>query len=393
MGGRKRIDPIDARSLQGFKYFGMLDDLLARLRPLGAERDKAGNRELFYDQYALLILLYYFNPTLTGLRSIQEFSTLEKVQKTLGVRPTALGSLSEAAGVFDPRALEPIVAELAARAGASPQALPSAKEAALAGLIAVDGTLLRALPKMAWAVYQDATHRAVKAHVAFSVFAGVPVRAALTHGNGSEREQWRKFAEPGGFYVADRGYADYSLFRELDERGARFVVRLQENAVYEVERENPLTPEDRAANVTRDLTLRRLGTEKHNALLARPLRIVEVTGAEPGQVWVLATNAHGLSAELIAIAYRHRWQIELFFRWLKCVLGCRHLLSTKPAGVELQVYLAIIAALLIGLWVGAKPDKRTYEMLCHYLGGWATLDELERHLQKLRDKTGPPRNN
>src|SRR4029079_4504817 len=96
---------IDARRLQGLKYFGLLGDLFERLRPLGTERDKAGNRELFYDQYALLLLLYYFNPTLTGLRSIQQFTTLEKVQKTLGVRPTALGSLSEAARVFDPRAL------------------------------------------------------------------------------------------------------------------------------------------------------------------------------------------------------------------------------------------------------------------------------------------------
>lgn len=385
--------PIDARKLQGFKYFSRLDDLFKRLRTLGTERDKAGNRQLFYDQYASLLLLYYFNPTLTGLRSIQEFTTLERVQRLLGVRPTALGSLSEASRVFDPQALEPIIAELAARAGSAPQAMPNAKEAALAGLIAVDGSLLRALPKMAWAVWQDATHRAVKMHVAFSVFAGVPVQVSLTKGNGSEREQWRRFAKPGGFYVVDRGYADYSLFRELDEQGSRFVVRLQENAVYEVERENPLTKEDRTAGVVRDVTLRRLGTDKHNSLLKRPLRIVEVAGAEPGQVWVLATNDHALSAELVAIAYRYRWHIELFFRWLKCVIGCRHLLSEKLPGVELQVYLAVIAALLIGLWVGKKPSKRTYEMICHYLSGWATVEELERHLQKPNHSTGPPSNN
>ncbi len=393
MGAKKvRREPVDARRLQGFKYFELLDDLFERLRPLGTERDKAGNRELFYDQYAVLFLLYYFNPALSGLRSIQQFTTLEKVQKVLGVRPTALGALSEAARVFDPRALEPIIAELATRVGRAPDAMPTAKEAALAGLIAVDGTLLRALPKMTWAVWQDATHRAAKLHVAFHVFAGVPVRAALTDGNGSERQEWRRFTEPGGFYVADRGYADYSLFRELDERGCRFVVRLQENAVYEIERENPLTAADRAAGVVRDLTLKRLGTEKHNALLERPLRVVEVAGAEPGQVWVLATNAHSLTAELVAVAYRHRWQIELFFRWLKCVLGCRHLLSEKQAGVELQVYLAVIAALLIGLWVGVKPNKRTYEMLCHYLSGWASAEEVERQLRQLRNKTGPPSN-
>jgi hypothetical protein len=384
---------IDARKLAGFKYFSMLDDLFKRLRFVGTERDKAGNRQLFYDQYASLLLLYYFNPTLAGLRSIQEFSTLERVQKILGVRPTALGSLSEAAGVFDPKALEPIIAELAARAGTSPNAMPDAKEAALAGLIAVDGSLLRALPKMAWAVWQDATHRAVKMHVAFSVFAGVPVEVTVTEGNGSEREQWRRIVKPGGFYVADRGYADYSLLREFDELKCRFIVRLQENAVYEVERENPLTAEDRKAGVVRDVVIRRLGTDKHNSLLKNPLRIVVIHGSKPDQVWILATNDLGLSAELVAIAYHYRWQIELFFRWLKCVIGCRHLLSQKPAGVELQIYLAVIAALLIGLWAGKKPSKRTYEMICHYLSGWATLEELERHLQKLKLSTGPPSNN
>ena len=93
MGAKKvRREPVDARRLQGFKYFELLDDLFERLRPLGTERDKAGNRELFYDQYAVLFLLYYFNPALSGLRSIQQFTTLEKVQKVLGVRPTALGA-------------------------------------------------------------------------------------------------------------------------------------------------------------------------------------------------------------------------------------------------------------------------------------------------------------
>lgn len=383
------MDGVEPRKLQGLKYFELIDGVLERLRPVGTERDRARNRELFFDQYAALMILYYFNPTVSTLRGLQQFTTLEKVQRLCGVRPTALGSLSEASRVFDPFALEPIIAELAAQAGRTPTAMPSAKEAALAGLIAVDGSLLKALPRMAWALYQDATHRAVKIHVAFAVFPGVPVQATLTPGNGPERDQLRRMVRPGGFYVADRGYADYSMFREFDRDGVRFLIRLQENAVFEVERESPLSEADIAAGVVQDVVLRRLGTEKHNSLLERPLRIVKVQGAEPDQVWVLATNALELSAELIVIAYRYRWQIELFFRWLKCVLGCRHLLSQSSSGVTLQVYCAIIAALLIWLWVGVKPNKRTYEMLCHYFTGWATADEVDRHLNNLR-KAQPP---
>jgi len=381
---------IDARKLQGFKYFEVLDDLLARLRTAATERDRAGNRQLFFDEYAALLILYYFNPTVTSLRGVQQFTTLEKVQRLCGVKPTSLGSLSEASRVFDPHLLEPILAELAARAANRPSARPSAREAALAGLIAVDGSLLRALPRMAWALWQDASHRAVKMHVAFSVFADAPASATVTPGQASERDELRRLVQAGGFYVADRGYANYQMFREFDAMGVRFVIRLQENAVYDVLEERLLTDADRSAGVVRDVTVERLGTEKHNQRLTRPLRIVVVQGAEPDQVWVLATNALELEAELVAVAYRYRWQIELFFRWLKCVLGCRHLLSQSQTGVTLQVYCALLASLLISLWVGTKPNQRTYEMLCHYLNGWATAEEVERHLQKLREKNSRP---
>lgn len=384
---RKALDP---RKLEGLNYFQMVDDLLVRLRSVGTERDKAKNRRLFFDQYTALLLLYFFNPTVTSLRGIQKFTTLDKVQRLCGVKPTGLTSLRDASRVFDPRALEPIISELAAQASTAPKALPSAREAALAGLIAVDGTLLKALPRMAWALWQDAEHRAAKLHVAFAVFPSVPVQATLTHGSSSERAELRKMVRPGGFYVADRGYADNSLFREFDAAGVQFLIRVQENAVHEIQQERPLTDADRAAGVVRDVTVKRLGTEKHNPLLKRPLRIVEVRGQEADHVWVLATNALELPAELVATAYRYRWQIELFFRWLKCVLGCRHLLSQSPTGVTLQVYAAIIAALLIGLWTGTKPDKRTYEMICHYFSGWASLEELEAHLRKKREQRGPP---
>ena len=72
--------------------------------------------------------------------------------------------------------------------------------------------------------------------------------------------------------------------------------------------------------------------------------------------------------------------MELFFRWFICILGCRHLLSQSPNGVAIQVYVALIASLLIVLWTGRKPNKRTLEMIQFYLMGWASLEELERHL-------------
>jgi hypothetical protein len=81
------------------------------------------------------------------------------------------------------------------------------------------------------------------------------------------------------------------------------------------------------------------------------------------------------------------WFIELFFRWLKCILGCRHLLANSQDGVTIQIYLAIIASLLISVWIGRKPTKRTLEMIQFYFTGWATLEELTAHLHQLKPVT------
>src|SRR6266852_768453 len=151
--------PVTAQDLQGFQYFRLLGPLFDHLHTAGTERDRAGNRQLFYDQYATLLLLYFFNPTVTSLRGLQQRTTLSAGQRRWGVRRTALGSLSEAAQVFDAALLQDGLSELARRAwtrGAQAQG----DEELLRDLIAVDGSLLPALPRMVWAVWQDPQHRA-----------------------------------------------------------------------------------------------------------------------------------------------------------------------------------------------------------------------------------------
>jgi hypothetical protein len=83
------------------------------------------------------------------------------------------------------------------------------------------------------------------------------------------------------------------------------------------------------------------------------------------------------------------YNIELFFRWVKCGLGCRHVLSQGMNGGRIQVYAAFIASLLISLWVGRAPTKRTYEMLCFSRSGWATAAELIAHIDRLHLKAPP----
>ena len=383
---------VSQQTLQGLQYFRLLGPWFDHLHRVGTARDRAGNRQLFYDQYATLLLVYFFNPTVTSLRGLQQTTTLAQVQTQLGIRRTSLGALSEAASVFDAALLHHVLTSLSTQLRPH---LPGADQAALAALTAVDGSLLPALPRRLWAVWQDEQHRAAKMHVAFAVFRQGPVGVTVTAGNASERAELRRLVQPGGFYVFDRGYIDYELFQELHDLPCSFVGRVKANVAYEVQEERPLPDAAQAAGVQRDVVLRRLGTAHHTRLLPHPLRLVQVaTGKTDAQgtpeVLVLVTNRLDLDADLVALAYKYRWAVELFFRWVKCVLGCRHLLSQTPNGVRIQVYVALIASLLISLWVEGAPSKRTYEMLCFYLSGWASESELIAHIERLHRKAPPP---
>ena len=100
----------------------------------------------------------------------------------------------------------------------------------------------------------------------------------------------------------------------------------------------------------------------------------------------IATNLLDVPADVIALMFAYRWAIEIFFRFFKQMLGCKHLLSHKQNGIEIQTYCAIIACMLIALWTGRKPTKRTYEMICFYFCGLASEAELMAHIEKLKKK-------
>ncbi len=382
-GKRKRR--VAEKDLEGFKLLELLEPFLERLQKVGTERDVAGNRDLYFDQYTALVLLYFFSPIVTSLRGLQQATELKKVQERLGISRVSLGSLSEASRVFDAAALQGVITELAERA------LPLAGAAdlkALEGLTAVDGSLLPALPRMAWALWVDETHRAAKMHLAFEVLRGVPVKVSVTEGNGSEKNELRKMLEASRLYVVDRGYAEYQLFQEIVDAKSSFVGRIRNDANWTLVEERPLSPAAKAAGVLSDREVW-LGGKKSCKALKQTLRVVEVaTGKTDSkgnpEVLLLATDRMDLDADLVALAYQYRWSVELFFRWFKCILGCQHLLSTCENGVEIQVYVAIIASLLVSLWTGRKPTKRTFEMLCFFFCGMADEDELLAHLNKLK---------
>lgn len=371
--------------LRGWRYLEQMASKLERLHEVGTARDKAHNRDFFFDQYAGLLLLYFFNPTVTSLRGLQAMTDLASVQRHLNARRVSLGTLSEAGTVFDPEPLREIFMALSAQI--APAQLPP-QQAALRTLTAVDGTLLPALPRIVWALWQDSAHRAAKLHLHFEVGRGIPVDASITKGNGGEVRQLRQHLQAGRLYVLDRGFAAYGLMADILAAHASFIVRVKENMAFTIQEQRSVTSEAHAAGVVCDTILLRVGTSHHKREIRQPLRLVEILTRDSHVL--LLTDQLNLPAELVALAYRERWTVELFFRWLKCILGCRHWLGESLNALTIQVYAGLIASLLLVVWSNQKPNKRTFEMVCHFLAGWATEEELQRHLdQAFKQKSGP----
>jgi hypothetical protein len=390
----------------GLKYFNRLMPLLERLHDIGAQRDRAGNRTLFFDQYCAYVLLFLFNPVVTSLRSIQQASELKRVQKKLGCNRVSLGSLSEATQVFDPEPVKQIARDLAA------QLPPLTKQPAFADVkplvTAVDGTVIKTLSRLVQAAYLKSWSNgqslsAWRLHTHFEVERGLPVRIDVTgagnKGEADERAVLRKTLEADRCYVMDRGYAQFSLFNAIVTKGSSYVCRVRDNTVYELVEQRPLTDAAQQAHVTLDAVVQLGADRKPEDRPQHPVRLVYIqttphhkrgkqdggtAGPRSDGVLRLATNLLDVPAEVIGFIYQQRWLIEIFFRFLKHILGCRHLLSTDPVGIEIQAYCAIIACLLIALWTGKKPTKRTYEMICWYFLGLADDEELLAHLEKLK---------
>jgi len=398
--GRPKKAKIAPDQIQGAKY---LRNILDLLRPLHDHRDDP-KRLLHYDEYAAFLLLYFFTPVLDSLRGLQQASEFDVLKRKLKLGRFSLGSFSEAGSIFDPKLLQPIIQQLAddiSSIGQNPRF-----DSLGLDVVSFDGTLLHAMPKMVWALWLGDRANAAKMHLEYRLLKGTPTQAAITEGKASECAVLRQHLDKGKLYVLDRGYADYALMDEILKAKSSFVVRIQNNAVCKEPKHRPLSAEAQAAGIQTD-ALVTLGSEFASELHDKAIRLVEIhvqdTDAllgrkrkkrvsskktfrtDSGEYTIrLATDLLDVDVMVIADLYRLRWQIELFFRWFKKVLQADKPLSLKQNGMTIVVYCALIASLLVVLWTGRKPTKRTYEIICFYFLGWVSDDELAAHIQKLQ---------
>jgi Transposase DDE domain len=368
-----RITEADLKSWKLLEQFQKeLDVVAAKHRFHRTFSDE--RRQLSYNPYLSLFLLGLFNPVVESMRSLCAITHLKKVQEVAGCPRVSLGSFSELQHVLDPDLLKQVFERIAEKI--PPGCAPDARLEHIQA-IAQDGSLWRALPRMAWAEYgvgPKGDANGVRLHLRLNVFKGCPEDALIGKGNSNERKAFQEMLLPGQTNIGDRFYGmDYKLFRHVEEARAFLVLRINNTAVVNLEESLEITLADRAAGVIRHAWVRLGATEK---LLSQRVRLVEVK--KDGQHLLIVTNhtVEQLPAELVSLLYRHRWSIELFFRWIKCVLGCRHFFAESPEGVSIQLYMAMIAGLLLHQLTGSRPSKRTLEMLQLLMMGWATPEEV-----------------
>jgi len=385
VAGRK-APRVDVDQLRNWK---LVDAFRARVLPLLAARPLAPSEEdprrtLRQMDYFCAFLLAAFNPVITSLRSLAAVSHSQRMRQVTAA-PFAASSFSAGQHLFSPQILNRAVRQLAGELNA--KGLGQEWEAgnprvrqALASLTAVDGTVWRAVDRMVWA--RASGHgKAVRLHIHFSVFEQTPERWTVTPGTANESTIFRQHLRSGAFYVGDRLYARcHEDLQAIIDAEADFVFRLNNNTIFSpVEAQRPLSEADRKAGVAWD-QLMRLGGQGEGPVL----RVVRVEAA--GKIFHLGTTRRDLDAELIGLIYRERWQIELFFKWIKTILNGRHWLAESPSGAQMQLYCVLICALLLMLWTGQRPNKRMVEALRFYQMGWVDENDLALLLSRAQPR-------
>jgi hypothetical protein len=388
------------------------------------EREGAhGNRELFLSDIFVAQLLAFHLPIVRSLRTLDALSTTNTAQQLLSVDRIARSTLSDANTMVEPRLLEPIIADLIQRVDA--RHLPSELETLTRRLVAVDGTFLRIVGELLWALRQrvdcrgrgGATVRKTiskpRLDVQFDVASGVPRFAILSGHECSESNAARLHIEAGKIYVADKAYFSFKLLNDWLEGSADFVVALNSQIRFAPQealdlpassrppskggrRDRP-APSDsdladpRADNILSD-RLGHLPGCDHSDPPRQRLREVIVQRDDGQPLRLLTSLTHpAITAEMIGEMYRRRWSIELFFRWLKSIARFRHALSHSPAGLTVALYVALIGTLLTTLATGRRPSKYAFAVLGFVAAGMAewkdmlpTLERFEREREQAR---------
>ncbi len=396
---RLRRLPIWPEQVVGAKHVRLLERLIEEL----PEENPHGNRELFLDDVFVAYLLAFFNPALRTLRTMEDFSQTRQAQKHLSIGKLCKSTLSDFNKLADPTRLQPILDHLRQEVLKPGQTKVTESISALhRRILAVDGTFLKAAADVTWAIRRSGSKTGARLDFHVDVETWLPELIVIPeHGEG-EANTALDTITCGAIHIYDRGIFSFELIEAHPPKAADFVMRIREPGPrcpkLETIETRELTQDARDAGVTTDRLAQLVGSthRKPPDMILR--EVVIVSAEDPGKPVYLLTTLLDVDASVIGVLYRQRWQIELFFRWMKSYARFDHLISHSREGVLLNFYVAVVGVTLLYLHTGRRPSKYLFAMMGMVANGSATLDEImpilrerERQCQMQRDRVARKR--
>jgi hypothetical protein len=392
-----RIEPAEIHSLE------IVHRLLPWREQLACGFGTAhGNAQLELIDVLIVLLASFYNPLVRSQRLIDALSSQSWMQERTGLKRIPRSTLSDALKRFDPEQLKPLIGHLCKKVAGL-----SHKDPDLACLtrqvIAADGSYFNLAGEVLWALAcrrgpTQADQSRVRLDLQLDVSSGTLWEGSVA-GNeaGSEPAALMNHLRPNVIYLVDRLYVHFGFLNAVLARGSSFVVRLKKTTGFEVRQSLALEARDTELGVMED----------HRGVLSGPvtkgnvgrasrtgkpptceLRRVVVWDPQKNQAVSLLTDLLDVPAYVIAMLYRKRWMIELFLRFLKCTAGFDHLISKSRSGITLQLYVAMIATLLLHLGTGRRVSKYALFWLSAVASGQATWEQMQAGLARIeREKS------
>lgn len=214
-----------------------------------------------------------------------------------------------------------------------------------------------------WASFRS-TKGAIKLHVGLNHDGYLPEFVTITEGKTSDVEMGRTLAFPSGsIVVVDRGYNDYDWYNQLTEKGIFFVTRLKANAQYRVINRQPVL---KNKGLTSDQTIRLTSIQAAKKCPGQ-LRRVGYRDITTGKHYIFLTNNFKLAARTIADIYKARWQVELFFKWIKQNLKIKSFIGTSKNAVMTQIWIAMCVYLLLAFIKFQSRMSKTMQQILRLL--------------------------
>ena len=214
-----------------------------------------------------------------------------------------------------------------------------------------------------WASFRS-TKGAIKLHVGLNHDGYLPEFVTITEGKTSDVEMVRTLTFPSGsIVVVDRGYNDYGWYNQLTEKGVFFVTRLKANAQYRVINRQPVL---KNKGLTSDQTIRLTSIQAAKKCPSR-LRRVGYRDIDTGKHYIFLTNNFKLAARTIADIYKARWQVELFFKWIKQNLKIKSFIGTSKNAVMTQIWIAMCVYLLLAFIKFQSKMNKTMQQILRLL--------------------------